>query len=227
MDEEDDEQELEALRAAWTDGGSAQPLIEALLRRGRMDEAAVMARLLLGQEDCQDREWFERALARTGQPPPGWSEALTAFASAPSIEAWDALMRFTPARAFYHRVRHAVRYLQQLGTDPNILFRCATRVGTTPDGIALAQSGAVHPDTIVARAMEAPALARAFWFGLAAEAACVRGDDLSTMRLLKRAYAGPTCALEPKISAMMIRQRASAQLHEMLDRAGIPRFDEV
>jgi hypothetical protein len=134
-------------------------------------------------------------------------------------------MRFTPNEAYYQRTRNTLRILRRLGTDPNALFRCATRHGTVPDAFALVQSGEVDPETVVARADEASPAARGLWLGLAAEAAFARGDDLGTVRLLKMAYAEAAEGLGPRMSVMSIRAAASPELQEMLDRVGVPRFE--
>jgi hypothetical protein len=220
-----DEDRIDQLRAAWMQGESARPLIEELIRLKRMVEAGALARLTLDSDECQDRERFERLLEQTGCPPPGWTEALVAFSRTPTLENWDRLMRFTPDNVFYHRTRNAIRLLRRLGTDPNALFRCATWYGTTPDAFELIQSGEVHPDTVVARAQMAPSGARALWLGMAAEAAYAQGDDLGTVRLLKRAYAEATEMVGPEISARSIREKANSNLQVMLDKIGIPRFE--
>jgi hypothetical protein len=211
----EDENRIDQLRAAWFQGGPARPLIEELILAKRLDEAGALARLALASEECQDREALEDLLEQTGNPPPGWTEAVIAFSRNPTLENWDRLMLFTPHKVFYQRTRNTLRLLRRLGTDPNALFRCATRIGTTPDAFELAQSGEVHPDTIVARAEEAPPGARGIWLGLAAEAAFARGDDLGTARLLKTAYEQAARGFGPEMSAREIREEASPKLQEI------------
>jgi hypothetical protein len=219
------EDHIEQLRNAWYCGGSARPLIEELIRAKRMDEAGTLARLALASEDCQERAALEDLLQRTGNPPPGWMEAVIDFSRNPTLENWDRLMLFTPNENFYQRTRNTLRLLRRLGTDANALFRCATRIGTTSDAFELIQSGEVQPDTVMARAEEAPPMARALWIGLAAEAAFAGGDELGTVRFLKMAYELTPEGLGPEMSAREIREKASARLHESLDRVGVPRFE--
>ena len=223
---QDDEFKVEQLRSAWYNGGPASPLIEELIRLKRKNEAATLSRLALASPKCEERDALEKLLERAGSPPPGWSEAVAAFAQDPTVEGWDALMCFTPNEVFYQRTRNTLRALRRIGTDPNILFLCATRCGTVPDAFELVQSGEVDPETVLARALEAPPVTRALWLGMAAEAAFARGDDLGTVRLLKRAYAETAQLIGPEMSAMDIRAKASPSLHKMLENAGIGRFGE-
>jgi hypothetical protein len=220
----EDDIKIEELRSIWFSGGSARPLIEALIRAKRMNEAGALARLTLAYEECRDREAIEQLLEKAGSPPPGWTEAVMDFSRNPVPENWDHLMRFTPNEVFYQRTRNTLRLLRRLGTDPNALFLCATRPGTTPDAIELLQSGEVHPDTVLLRAEEAPPAARPLWYGFAAEAAFARGDELGTVRLLKMAYA-VAGDIGPEMSVLAIRADASPKLHQMLDKAGIPRME--
>ena len=222
---QEDEESVERLREAWIRGGTAGPVIEELIRLKRMDEAGALARLALSSDRCQDREVVEKLLQLTGAPPPGWTDAVLAFAKNPTTEEWDNLMSFTPNEVLYQRTRNTIRILRRIGTDPNALFRCATRLGTVPDAFELVQSGEVDPETVVERGWQGPPEARALWFGLAAEAAFARGDDLGTVRLLKMAYAEATDEIGPEISVMMIRSEAGDHLQKMLDTVGIPRLD--
>jgi hypothetical protein len=99
------------------------------------------------------------------------------------------------------------------------------RYGTTPDAFELVKSGEVCPNTVIARAKIAPPETRTLWFGIAAEAAFARGDDLSTLRLLKKAYEEDTSMFDPEMSTRAIRADANSKLHKMLDKVGIPRFE--
>jgi hypothetical protein len=174
---------------------------------------------------CQDRETLEELLQRTGTPPHGWEDAVAAFHRNPTAENWDSLMYFTPLHLLYQRTRNTLRVLRRLGTDPNVLFMCATRHGTVPDAFELVQSGDVAPETVLKRALEAPPGAQAMWLGLAAEAAFARGDLLGVVRLLKRACAETVDCMGPDMSITAIRAAANNELHEMMDSVGIPRCE--
>ena len=218
------EELLELLRVAWRDEGrSPAALIRRLAEYGRRDEAAAMARYVLGREECPDRGDIEALLESLGSPPDGWQSAVLAFASAPSDEGWDQLMEFTPPDALYQRTRNTVQTLIHLGVDGNVLFRCATRNGTTPDAIELVERGLVDPDTVVARGREGPQSALGFWLGLAAEAALARGDRFRTVRLLREACRVADPEFPPTIHCLSIREAADDELHAMLDAADIPR----
>lgn len=216
------DKEVEDLRRAWLDGGPVRPLIERLLRLKRVDEAGALARVALSHEECPDKDAIESLLTQAGCPPPGWTDAVIAFSRNPIIENWDSLMSFTPIGVLYQRIRNTLRLLRRIGTDPNALFRCATRDGIVPDAFELVQSGEVDPETVVERANAAPAGTRAMWLGIAAEAAFARGDDLGTVRFLKMAFSMASQGIGPEMSVIAIRANATEQQNEMLDNAGIP-----
>jgi hypothetical protein len=214
-------QELVAiLRRDFLDGGSARPLVRLLIGSDEAAVAAIFCRLALARQSCRDRRAIEDLLASTGQPPDGWSDALVRFAGAPSVEAWDELHRFTPSDVYYDRVRHALHVLDQLGVDPEILFHCATRDGTTPDAIALVESGRVSPETVAARGEGSPAVA--MWQALAAVAAAARNDRLAVVRYLRAAWRCPDSTGLVEALTLDIRRAADAEVLDLLDSSGVP-----
>ena len=215
---------LRLLLCDWRDDGeSPANYIEHLVAFGREAHAAVTARYVLSREGCPDRERIQAALERLGSPPQGWQDAVLAFAGAPSVEAWEELMQFTPADAVYYRTRNTIQMLIALGVDGDVLFRCATRYGSTPDAFELVELGLVDPETILERGRSGPATARGIWFGLAARAALVRGDRFRAVRLLREALEIADPAFPPLTEVWAIRGLADDELHAMLDSAGIPR----
>lgn len=215
--------ELRNAERRWLNGESALPVVRLLEAQGAKVEAAAVARLALARPDCQDAEELEVALSRIAAAPAGWGEALAAFAKAPTPEAWRELMRFAPPEYFYQRTRDAIRRLRKLGVDGDSIFRCASEYGITPDLIELVEDGCVGVETIVERAARSGG-ARTTYIGLAAEAAFLRGDMLGTVRLLREsiAYENEWCTAIPHV--FFIRERASPEQIDLLDRAGIPRI---
>jgi hypothetical protein len=213
--------ELRDAEQRWLNGGSALPVVTLLLSRDAKVQAAAVARLALARADCPDAEELEAALARVAAAPPGWGEALAGFASAPSPEAWRELMRFAPPEYLYQRTRDAIRRLRKLGVDGDSLFRCASEFGLTPDLIELVEGGCVAVGTIVERA-ERSGSARTTYVGLAAEAAFLAGDMLGAVRLLRESLANENewCSALPHV--IFIRERATDEQKNLLDRAGIP-----
>ena len=210
--------------AEWLSGGSALPLVERFFADGRHDEAAACARLALADPGCKDRDRIEEIVQRVASPPDGWTEAVLRFAADPDLEAWERLMRFTPPDVIYQRLRYTISLLRRLGVDPEVVFRCATHLGTTPDAIELVESGAVDPAVVAHRAVEAPRAA-GIWLGLAAQASLARGDTFGVLRYLREAYERADPEFPPDLSAMAIRSKADPELHQTLDRLGVPRFD--
>ena len=213
--------ELQDAEQRWLNGDSALPVVTLLVARGANVEAAAVARLALARSDCPDAPDLEAALARIAATPAGWAESLASFARSPSLEGWRELMRFVPPEYAYQRMRETVRHLRKLGVDGDRLFQYASEHGLTPDLIELVEDGCVAVSTIVERAARSGG-AKATYFGLAAEAAFLAGDMLGTVRLLRESIAceNEWCSALPHV--VFIRERASPDQKESLDRASIP-----
>lgn len=207
----------------WLNGGPPLPYVRFLFEADRLVEAAATARLVLSDPNCSDRREVEAILDQLDRAPAGWEQALKQLAGNPTIEGWEALMRFAPDDLAYNRRRNALRKLRDQGVDPNWLFRFATYVGITPEAIELVEEGLVVPETIVARNEESTG-AQAFFLGLAAEAAFLRGDMIGTIRLLRQAYAQADDLCSPAFGVFFIRERASDEQNALLDNARIPRL---
>jgi hypothetical protein len=205
----------------WLNGDSALPVVTLLVSRGAEVEAAAVARLALARPACPDAANLEAILDRLAASPVGWTKSLAEFARSPSLERWHELMRFVPLQYAYQRQREAVRRLRSLGVDGDVLFRCASEYGLTPDLIELVEDGCVAVSTIVERAARSGG-AKATYFGLAAEAAFLAGDMVGTVRLLRQsiAHENEWCTALPHV--FFIRERAAPDQKEMLDRASIP-----
>lgn len=215
-----DDPERDRAESHWLGGGSALPLVRRHLERGDVDAAGAVARLALSRPDCADAAGIEALLAQLDGAPDDWDATLRDFAAAPSVERWREIIRFVPDDLLYQRLRNSVRRLRQLGTDPDILFLCACETGLTPDAIALVEEGHVRAEVIEQRARKAGG-ARATYLGLAATAAFLARDAVGAIRLLREAAAHESelCSALPHI--WFIRDRATAEENELLDRAGI------
>lgn len=205
------------------EGQSALPVVRLLEAEGATVEAGAVARLALTRPECPDARELETILDRLAASPPGWTQALAEFAQAPSLEQWQELMRFVPPEYLFQRHREAVRRLRALGVDGNMLFRCASEYGLTPDLIGLVEDGRVSVRTLVERAAVSRG-AKAAYLGLAAEAAFLSGDMLGTVRLLREAIGQENEWLSVFPQVFFIRERASAEQADFLDRAGIPQI---
>lgn len=216
-----DDPEVRAARKRWLAGGSALPVVELLASRGAKVEAAAYARLALAEPDCPDAAELKTVLAGLSSPPAGWDEALAGFARAPSADNWRDLIRFVPDESLYLRLRDIVGRLQELGLDGDAIFQYASEVGLTPDLIGLVEQGRVSVRTLEQRAAHAGG-AKTTYFGLAAQSAFLQGDLLGTVRLLRQslAHENELCSTYPHMA--FIRERASPEQAEVLDRAGIP-----
>lgn len=216
--------ELRHAERRWLlEGQSALPVVTLLEAQGATVEAGAVARLALTRPDCPDAVELEAILARLAASPAGWTEALAEFAKAPSVERWQELMRFVPPEYLYQRHRDAVRRLRALGVDGNMVFRCASEYGLTPELIGLVEDGCVSVATLVERAAAARG-AKTAYLGMAAEAAFLTGDLLGTVRLLREAIGHENQWLSVFPHVFFIRERASPEQKEFLDRAGIPQI---
>ena len=213
--------ELLIAEKRWLNGDSALPVVKLLLARGADAEAAAVARLALTTPDCLEAAELKAALARLAALPEGWSKALAEFAEAPSPERWRVLMRFVPSDYAYQRLKETVRELISLGVDGDVLFKCASEYGLIPELIGLVEDGKVTVATLVECAAQSKG-AKATYLGLAAEAAFLAGDMFKALRLLRDSldHDHEWALALPHI--LFIRERASTDRRQLLDRAGIP-----
>ena len=217
--------DLHLAQRAWLEGGSALPLVTLHAQRGEITEAATIARAALAQHPCHDADEIERLLYTFDDAPAGWHELLQDFAASPSIERWRALLQFVPGELLYQRQRNSIRRLRALAVDPNLLFLCSCELGMAPDAIQLVEEGLVRSEVIEERASTSGG-AKATYRGLAATAAFLAGDIVATIRLLREsaAFENEWCSPLPHI--YFIREQATPEVAEILDRAGIPQLDE-
>jgi len=156
----------------WRDGReSAARLVELLIADGRLDYAAVVARMALRDDDCPQRARIGASLARLEAASDGWRDALAAFVASPTVDAWRRLVATTPGENLLRRTRRAIPAVLAEGVDADAVFTCATTWGLVDDAVALVNRGLVEPATIERRAREAPAATRDAWWDLAARAA--------------------------------------------------------
>jgi len=217
-----DDPEVREARQRWLNGGSALCVVELMASRGAKNEAVAVARLALAKPNCVDAAELRDVLSKLASPPAGWEESLARFAELPSRDAWRELMRFVPPDHAYLRLRDAIGRLRALGVDGDMIFRCASEFGMTPDLIELVEQGCVAVKTLVERAAHSGG-AKTTYLGLAAEAAFLAGDMLGTVRLLREsiAHENEWCSADPHL--IFIRERAAPAQTDLLNRAGITR----
>jgi hypothetical protein len=177
-----------AERVVWLRGGSHVDYLKVLVEAGRAAEAAGLARALVTNAAGDERDELEHFIAEISHPPGEWEEYVARLADDPTEEAWDALFRFSPPEHFVERQRYTIDLLLRLGVSPDHVFRLAARDGASSHLLALVEEGQVDPHTIEEHA--ATSNARQMWLGYAARAACVRGDALGTLRLVRAAHTG-------------------------------------
>ncbi len=214
---------LKEAREQWLSGGSHVEYLRLLVQHGHSARAVSMAIALLDADEQRDRAELESLLAEVSLAPSGWTVAVAAFARAPSEEAWRDLQRFTPCEVYQERVRYTLRILMQLGVAEETVFRFATLDGATPEAISLAEEGCVSAQVVEARARNSDVQGRVLWLGLAARAACVGGDHLGTIRLLREAYrASVASTYDPLRDLAFVRDHADSTLRALLVNAGFP-----
>ncbi|MEM1417328.1 MAG: hypothetical protein AAGH15_20690 [Myxococcota bacterium] len=217
----DAERLLRVERSRWLSGGDVVRYCEQLRRFGDEEMAEALARTVVGREPGiapRLRERLEAFLA-AGDPLPGsLHRAIDRLGAEPSLDAMRALLRFTPEELRPTRLRRVIEVLEEAGVGADERFRLAAVLGPSAEALRLAESGAVAPATIEALAGGADDPGP--WLGIAARAACVRGDRLGTVRLLRGALAAGALA---RGDLAFIRHHGDAELRTMLERAGVPR----
>ena len=213
---------LEVERARWLRGGSHVRYVEALLDAGKDSEAASLARTLLAREVGGETAGLEVFLAKLSSPPEGWETEVAALAEDPTVERWDSLFQFAPADLRAERRRYTLYLLRRVGVPFEQLFELASRDGITSDAASLVEEGLVDTRAIERRARDADPVMRPMWLGLAARGACVRGDRLGAVRLLRAALAEAPRSRVVVADLAFVRKHADLELGEMLDCAGLP-----
>ena len=214
---------LREARERWLAGGSHVEYLRLLVQNGHSARAVSMAIALLDANEQRDRQELETLLAEVSLAPSGWARAVTAFAQDPSELSWRRLQRFTPCEVYQERVRYTLRILMQLGVTAEVVFHFATLDGATPEAIGMAEEGLVSARVVEERSLRSDTEGRVLWLGLAARAACVAGDHLGTIRLLRAAYAASRgSCYDPARDLAFVRDHADACLRALLRNAGFP-----
>lgn len=214
---------LREARERWLAGGSHASYLRLLVQNGHGARAVSMAIALLDANEQRDRRELESLLAEVSLAPTGWANAVTDFAEDPSELSWRRLQRFTPCEVYPERVRYTLRILMQLGVSTDTVFHFATLDGATPEAIGLAEEGLVSARIVESRSRRSDVEGRVLWLGLAARAACVTGDQLGTIRLLRAAYrAAPGSSYDPARDLAFVRDHADGWLGAFLLNAGFP-----
>lgn len=214
---------LREARERWLAGGSHAEYLRLLVQSGHSARAVSMAIALLDANEQRDRKELETLLAEVSLAPTGWTLAVARFAQDPTELSWRRLQRFTPCEVYQERVRYTLRILMQLGVSSEVVFHFATLDGATPEAIGLAEEGLVSARVVEARSLRSDAEGRVLWLGLAARAACVAGDQLGTIRLLRAAYtASRGSSYDPARDLAFVRDHADTCLRALLLNAGFP-----
>lgn len=212
---------LRLMRIKWLRGAPHLTYLNALIRFGRKNDACVLARSLLDDPTCEQRPALEKMLARVSRAPDGWDEAVELFVREPSADGWHELFRFVPPHTVEERTRHTIRLMQGLGVSGDVIFRYASLTGALADLVSVIESGEVDPAAVIARS--ADSAAPAIWLGLAARAACTRGDDFLCVRLLREALSTTPKQELLVPDVMFVWDHASDALTTLLESAKIPR----
>jgi hypothetical protein len=208
----------QAERVVWLRGGSHVEYLRVLVRAGRAGEAAGLARALLTNAKEDERDALEQFIVEISEPPAEWEEHVARLAEHPTKKAWDALFRFTPPEHVVERQRYTIDLLLRLGVSADHVFRLAAPDGASSHLLALVEEGEVDPRVIEEHA--AVSNARQMWLGFAARAACVRGDALGTLRLLRAAHAGVAQEFVDS-DLRFIADHADEATREVLESGGV------
>jgi hypothetical protein len=206
-------------RERWVEGGRHLEYLRLMVAFGRRAAALDLAFALLERELSAELVEVDRFLADTLEIPAGYDAAIATYLRAPSAEAFDALLRFSPPDLAAHRLRHTVRRLLLAGADPSTLLAVAGHRALTEEMHARIDDGEI-PASALARLPEHHPESAPEWLGLAARSAHARGDQLGTIRLLRVALRHEDRD-RARQHLEFVREIAGPELLAMLDRAGL------
>jgi hypothetical protein len=212
---------LAVAREDWLRGADHAAYLKLLVRFGRARSAVHLATVLLDRPQVDNREALEGVLAEAAHAPDRWREAVADFAGEPTDERWRALFLFTPPEHRQERVRYTIRLLLAMGIAADQVFDFVALDDTPTDAVEMVDKGLVAAARVEGRAKRDPPHRQPPWLGLAARAACLHGDRLGAVRLLREAIRLGSSPNVVESDLRFVRNRADAMLRQMLDGAGL------
>ncbi|MBO6935746.1 MAG: hypothetical protein JJ863_12250 [Deltaproteobacteria bacterium] len=211
-------QRLEAAeRVVWLRGGTPLPYLRVLAEVGDLIHALRLAEAFLERARPGDPQATEvRDFIRAEDVvPEGFDDAIRA--ALPDPDAVEAVLAETEPDDVVRLLWRMTTLAKESGLEGDELFAVATLGGASPQTLAMVENGEVSAGAVEAAAARfAGTRAEGLWYGLAARAACLAGDHLGTLRLLRVAVAKADPGLPPEMDLAFVWEHAGEELRTML-----------
>lgn len=206
-----------AERVVWLRGGSPLPYLRVLAEVGDVIHALRLAEAFLDRVPKSDPQAVEvRAFIEAEDVvPEGFDDAIRA--ALPDPDAVEAVLADTEPDDVVRLLWRMTALAREARLEGDELFAVATLGGASPQALAMVENGEVSAGAVEAVAARfAGTRAEGLWYGLAARAACLAGDELGTVRLLRAAVAKADPGLPPEMDLAFVWEHAEEPLREML-----------
>lgn len=206
-----------AERVVWLRGGSPLPYLKVLAEVGDLVHALRLAEAFLNRAraDDPDAKAVRDFIQAEDVVPEGFDEAIRE--ALPDPDAVEAVLADTEPDAVVRLLWRMTALAREAGLEGDELFAVATLGGASPQTLAMVEAGEVSAAAVEAAAARfAGTRAEGLWYGLAARAACLAGDHLGTVRLLKIAVAKADPGLPPEMDLAFVWEHAGEELRAML-----------
>jgi len=206
-----------AERVVWLRGGTPLPYLRVLAEVGDLIHALRLAEAFLERARPNDPQATEvREFIRAEDVvPEGFDEAIRT--ALPDPDAVEAVLADTEPDDVIRLVWRMTSLAEDAGLEGDELFVVATLGGASPQTLAMVENGEVSAGAVESAATRfAGTRAEGLWYGLAARAACLAGDHLGTLRLLRIAVAKADPGLPPEMDLAFVWEHAGEELRTML-----------
>ncbi len=206
-----------AERVVWLRGGSPLPYLRVLSEVGDVIHALRLAEAFLDRVPASDPQAAEvrSFIEAEDVVPEGFDDAIRA--ALPDPEKVEAVLAETEPDDVVRLLWRMTALAREAGLEGDEFFALATLGGASPQALAMVENGEVSAGAVESVANRfAGTRAEGLWYGLAARAACLVGDQLGTVRLLRAAVAKADPGLPPEMDLAFVWEHADETLRAML-----------
>ena len=211
-----------AERVAWLRGGPPLPYLQVLAEVGDLTHAIRLAEAFLRKapEDDPQARAVRDFVRAEDVVPDGFDDAIRA--ALPDPDAVEAVLAASDPDDVVRLLWRATAMARDLGLKGDELFAVATLGGASPETLEMVENGQVSAAAVEAAAARfAGTRAEGLWYGLAARAACLGGDQLGVVRLLRVAVARADPGLPPAMDLAYVWEHAGESLRQTLVQQGL------
>ncbi|MAQ17899.1 MAG: hypothetical protein CMN30_24265 [Sandaracinus sp.] len=211
-----------AERTVWLRGGPPLPYLKVLAEVGDLTHAIRLAEAFLRKADADDPRAVEvqEFIDAEDVVPEGFDDAIQA--ALPDPDAVEAVLAGCEPDHVVRLLWRATALARRAGLRGDELFGVATLGGASPETLEMVEEGQVSAAAVEAAAARfAGTRAEGLWYGLAARAACLAGDQLGVVRLLRVAVARADPGLPPAMDLAYVWEHADENLRATLVQQGL------